>query len=370
MKKLLKLKRIWILLLYPMAFLSLFIASRSAWAAEHIFARGIFKAVKWVMSHVTGLLPFSLMELGILVLPVAAIVALIIFTIHMVRDKNERGFRFVKGILNCFCIGGIVVFLLFIGCSVNYYRYTLAEHLELTIEPASGEELYELVVSLAQEASEIRGQLADYEDEEGVYKMSFSKKELGKKAVSAFVKLAEEYPIFSGYYPQPKRLIFSRLMSETQMTGVFCPFTMEANVNIDISDYSIGSTMCHELAHLNGFIREDEANYIAYLAACASDDLELRYSGLMEALILSGNALSRKNADLYRQAWSYYSEGIVRDLAANSRYWKQFEDTVISNTTEKLNDAYLKANNQEDGVQSYGRMVDLLLAAYKKEQGK
>ncbi len=370
MKRLLKLKRSWILLLYPLAFLSLFIASRSAWAAEHIFARGIFKAVKWVMSHVTGLLPFSLMELGILVLPVAAVVILIVFIIHMVRDKKERGFRLAKGILNCFCIGGVVVFLLFIGCSVNYYRYTLAEHLNLTIEPASGEELYELVVSLAQETSKVRTQLTEYEDEEGVYQLSCSEKELGKKAVSAFARLAEQYPIFDGYYPQPKRIMLSRLMSETQLTGVFCPFTMEANVNIDISDYSIGSTMCHELAHLNGFIREDEANYIAYLAACASDDPELRYSGLMEALILSGNALSRKNAELYRQAWEYYSDGVIRDLAANSHYWKQFEDTVISNTTEKLNDAYLKANNQEDGVQSYGRMVDLLLAAYKKEQKK
>ena len=55
-------------------------------------------------------------------------------------------------------------------------------------------------------------------------------------------------------------------MSRTEITGIFIPFTMEANVNVDIPDYSLGSTMCHELAHLHGFIREDEANYISYLA--------------------------------------------------------------------------------------------------------
>ncbi|MBQ9119719.1 MAG: DUF3810 domain-containing protein [Lachnospiraceae bacterium] len=368
MKRLLRLKRIWILLLYPLAFLMLFIASKSAWAAEHIFARGIFKAIKWIMAHITGLLPFSLMEIGILVLPVAAVVLLVVSIVRMILKKEERLFRFCKGVMNLLCIGAIVVFLLFIGCSINYYRYTLAEHLELTIEPASGEELYELVVSLAQETSEVREQLTDCENEAGVYELSFSTKELGKKAVSAFKNLAEEHSIFAGYYPQPKRIIFSRAMSETQLTGIFCPFTMEANVNIDVPDYSIGSTMCHELAHLNGFIREDEANYISYLAACASEDIELQYSGLMEALILSGNALYRKDADLYAKARGYYSEAVLRDLRDNSEYWKQYEDTVISNTTEKINDTYLKANHQEDGVQSYGRMVDLLLAAYKKEK--
>ncbi|HPW41948.1 MAG TPA: DUF3810 family protein, partial [Bacillota bacterium] len=30
------------------------------------------------------------------------------------------------------------------------------------------------------------------------------------------------------------------------------------------------------------------------------------------------------------------------------------------------NDKYLKANNQKDGVKSYGRMVDLLIAEHRK----
>ncbi|HPE16562.1 MAG TPA: DUF3810 family protein, partial [Oscillospiraceae bacterium] len=34
---------------------------------------------------------------------------------------------------------------------------------------------------------------------------------------------------------------------------------------------------------------------------------------------------------------------------------------------DRMNDAYLKANAQRDGVKSYGRMVDLLLAEYRDE---
>ena len=37
---------------------------------------------------------------------------------------------------------------------------------------------------------------------------------------------------------------------------------------------------------------------------------------------------------------------------------------------ETVNDTYLKANGQTDGVRSYGRMVDLLLAYYRANDGK
>ena len=36
---------------------------------------------------------------------------------------------------------------------------------------------------------------------------------------------------------------------------------------------------------------------------------------------------------------------------------------------DKVNDAYLKANDQADGTKSYGRVVDLLLAEYKTRHG-
>lgn len=362
------LKRLWLLLLLPVALLSLHLASHSQEAAEHVFARGVFVGISWVMSHISGLLPFSLMELGIIILPPIGIGLLIWFFVRLVRKKEDRGFRLAKAFLNVACVISVAAFLLIFGCTINYYRYPLGYYLDLTVEPASGEELYGLVEELAKKTSALRDELTVFEDEAGVYRLSMSKKALGREAVKAFGALGEKYDIFAGYYPEPKRIFFSRTMSRTELTGIYCPFTMEANVNVDISPYSIGSTMCHELAHLKGFIREDEANYIAYLACSASESKELRYSGLMEALILSGNALYRKNQELYYQARAFYSDAVVRDLQANAVYWKQFENTVVSKTAEKINDTYLKANHQEDGVQSYGRMVDLLLAQYRKDK--
>jgi len=55
-------------------------------------------------------------------------------------------------------------------------------------------------------------------------------------------------------------------MSYLGIGGVYFPFTGEANVNISMPHTSIPFTACHEMAHQIGFAREDEANFIAYIA--------------------------------------------------------------------------------------------------------
>lgn len=364
LRSLLRLKRLWLLLTLPAAVILLILADKSQYFAEVIFARHIFKWISQGISAVTGLVPFSIVEWLIIAAPFAVILAVIVWIAGMARHRQEWRLRLVKGFLNVLCTGCLVFFVYAVGCGVNYYRYPFSYFCGLEVQPSSAEELYGLCWELASEANALREGLP--EDEEGVYRMSFSIRELGNEVIAAYRNIEEDYPVLGGRYPAPKPVFFSRAMSRTELTGIYIPLTMEANVNVDVPDYSIASTMCHEEAHLRGFIKEDEANYIAWLVCRASDNQEVRYSGVVEALIIAGNALYRKNQDLYYQARAVYSDGLNADLRANSLYWEQFEDTVISNTADKLNDAYLKANNQSDGVQSYGRMVDLLLAEYRK----
>ncbi len=367
-QRLIKLKRIWLLLLFPAALLLLQLAKQNLYFAEEIYAKRFFHIYSQIFSAITGVFSFSLMELFI-VLGIVLIPAIIIYRlVCLIKGKGQRLFLLLKDLLSLLCIGSLVYFMLMLGCGLNYYRQPFTYYSGLTIRESSTEELTELCKELAERTNEVRSRLTS-EDEDGVFMLDITEHELGELSRDSFSILSEAYPVLSGRYPIPKLILFSGTMSRTELTGVYCPFTMEANVNCDVSDYSIASTMCHELAHLRGFIREDEANYISYLACTASNQLTLQYSGLMEALILSGNALYAKNADRYYEVRATYSQAVNRDLNANSVYWAKFHDTKISNTADKLNDSYLKANDQEDGVQSYGRMVDLLLAEYRKNHG-
>ena len=380
MKKRLLRKRNLLLLLIPLGIFFTEWAKKHAEVAEHVFAQGIYKVYSQIVATLTGWIPFSLAELIVAVGPVVILVLLIRQVVRAVRVKetDEEGNsigrqRFVllmTAVQNLLCLVAVIFFVYVIGCGVNYHRYSANMYLGLDVKESSVEELSGLLTELAQETSELRAQLTT-ENENGVYELPMNVRKLGKEAKLAYENLAKVYPIFGGNYSAPKPVFFSRLMSHTEITGVFTCWTMEANVNVDISPYSIGSTMCHELAHLRGFMREDEANYISILACRASDSLDLQYSGNMLALIYVGNALYGKNADLYFEIYrKYYSEGVIRDLRANNEYWDQFEDTKVAEVANKVNDTYLKANEQEDGVQSYGRVVDLLLAEYWQRQQK
>jgi hypothetical protein len=84
----------------------------------------------------------------------------------------------------------------------------------------------------------------------------------------------------------------------------------------------------------------------------------------MLAVAESMHKLYSEDRDLYYELRSGYSEGMDRDLKSNALYWMEF-DTPIKETSKAVNNTFLQANMQHDGVKSYGRMVDLLIALWR-----
>ena len=79
--------------------------------------------------------------------------------------------------------------------------------------------------------------------------------------------MAEEFPALEGYYPQPKKLLLSEFLSYQGLTGIYSPFTVEANYNGDMTAYNIPFTTCHELSYLRGFMQEEEGISSHFLPA-------------------------------------------------------------------------------------------------------
>jgi len=370
-------RRVLLLFLTPVSLLLLWLVQKNTDIAEYVFARGIYKLLSQGISFITGILPFSVMELEILLLPFL-VIGFIIHQCHKIirslyRKQGDTGYQVITGLLNAGCTVSVLIFIYVILCGVNYHRYSFGELTGLIVKDSSVEELYQLNVTLAKEASELRNTLERTEgvvqDDGSVFANLSDWKETADKAENAFIKASETYPVLGGNYHSLKTVYFSEFMSKMQITGIFFPFTMEANVNIDVPDYSIPATMSHELAHLRGFMREDEANFIAYLVCKQSEDPVFQYSGIMLALSYASNQLYKQDEDLYYKVEGLFSEGMLADLREDYYYWAKFRNTTISAVSTAMNDNYLKANKQSDGVNSYGRMVDLLLAEYRHENG-
>lgn len=356
-KRILQLKRCWLLTALPLGVLLEAVAMENRNFAEW-YATSFYPGLSKAGNFISGLLPFSLGE-WVVVFSVIAVVAFLVFqTIQLIRKRGDRLFCTARLFLNLFCAAGIVLLAFALSCGINYHRISFAESSGLEVRESSMEELTGLCEALAGEVNTLRPQITEVN---GVATPPVSFSEMGQEAQEAFSTLSQQYPLLKDGYGVPKTVILSRGMSWMNITGIFFPFTFEANVNIDIPKYNIPAVMCHELSHLRGFMREDEANFLAYLACKNSDSLDFQYSGYMLAFIYATNALYEVDREGYSRIFNRLEPGVRRDISSQSDYWKQFEGPV-ADTATSINNSYLQVNQQDDGVKSYGRMVDLLLA--------
>ena len=354
-------------LLTPLGLLLIHLARGNAEAVERLYSRGLYHGMATALTALTGRLPFSAMEVILLLLVAVALLYLVFWVREVIRQKGRWWLVCLKRLWIVASAASAVFFWFILTGDLNYYRIPVGQSLGLQTEATDVETLRSLCYLLAQQAAELRPECE--EDADGVFASSVSYAELAKTASEAVTALDGLYGVqlfdLAGR-TRPKAMHFSEVMSYLQLTGVIFPYISEPNINVHQPAYGISSTMCHELSHICGFMREDEANFISYLACYHSGNTELRYSGAMMGLIHATNRLYRYDTNAWQEICSLLPDGVLRDISANSRYWKEYE-TPVGETADRWNDAYLKANAQTDGVQSYGRMVDLLIAFYRAQ---
>ena len=152
-------------------------------------------------------------------------------------------------------------------------------------------------------------------------------------------------------------------MSYLDFSGFYFPFTGEANLNDESPAAYLPANICHELAHQQGVASEQECNFIAILAATTTENDAYRYSGYLMGYVHLANALYRTDREAWQTVRDSLADTVRADLARNSAYWARF-DGLVNTAATKVYDGFLKSNGLSDGIQSYGAVVDLLLAYY------
>ncbi len=341
----------------------------------------IYPLLTGTLGRFCGFFPFSLSELGLYLLPCGAL-----YGFYRLRREKKRFFA------GCFCLAAALFFSYTVCCGINYFCRPFSSYLEYQTGKYSAEELEELLLWLTDKVNESSERLRAGQSGNGSSAGAQTgrngnalqeatearaaqtagglslenwkqQEELARLGVEAMKGLGESYPQLKGFYPRPKPLVNSRFLSIQQLSGIYSPFTIEANYNREMTAYNIPHTICHELSHLRGFMREDEANFIGFLACIGSVDERYRYSGYLTGWVYAGNALAKENLDAYSGCWRALRPEVHEDLGENTEFWNRFE-SEISEAAETVNNTYLKANRQSDGVKSYGRVVDLMLAWY------
>ena len=339
-----------------------FALAPSAWVEAH-YSRALGPAIARDLSRLSGWCPVSVAELGSFVL--------ILLFARAARSSwtgsagTGRWFRRNGGVLLAFVSLQYAVFVAVWG--LNYRREPIAGVFGLPVQPSSADELRLLATTFMAEMALARQQITPSEGVASLARPAGPNSQATRRdwaferARLAYAKGGEGWPLLSGAFGPAKPILGSIVASYVGIGGIYIPFTGEPHINTDAPEWVLPFNLCHEIAHQHGVAREDEANYVGFRVARDYGEPYFVYSayfGIDNHVI---QALAKVDRDLAGSLLDARSPEVLADYAAYTA-WHRSRETPLREVGSAVNSAYLRSNGISDGVQSYGRVVDLLLA--------
>ena len=342
------------------------------WASTRVAA-----PIRGALGFASQIYPLSLME--ILVAAAAVWVIFYIARSIMVTARRRGKLKILAKRLLTLVVVALYAWGLFCWLwNVGYYAPGFAEKNGIVSGGVAAADLAAVTALFARNANEFAPLVK--RDADGHF--IEDRANFFDESTSIYESMFVEFPCLSGRLYKPKSMLFSWLMSRTGYTGVYFALTGESNVNTNAPLALMPSTVAHELAHQRGVYAEDEANFVGVAACLSSGNPVFEYSGWLMGLIYLCNALSYADYDAWVEITGGLSGEVRRDWEDNNIYWASqrtvdtgiaFLDRLLTSTTGAVSDAvdsiydtYLRAQNQELGLRSYGACVDLLVEYYKE----
>lgn len=157
---------------------------------------------------------------------------------------------------------------------------------------------------------------------------------------------------------RPKRTALAVFFRASGTDGMHAPFVLETLLNPDLTGPERPAVLAHEWAHLSGYAPEDDASFVGLLAALHADPAA-RYSAWFAITFEAASQLPR---DEWRRVLATLEPGPRADQDAVTQRLQSRVD-VVQRVSWQTYDQYLKAQGVEEGIRSYSRVVQLLLAS-------
>ena len=338
----------------------IYAVSINSYGFADIINNTISAVVRFMLSTLTYILPFSSFELLVILCPVI-LVFLVVTAVRRAGSYDDM----VRGVFTLFAVISLIFTSYIFTLGIGYHTTALAEKIDVDESiDLTAEELY---YTISEVIEGVNSHSANLDLLSGETVMPYTKAEMSDMLIAAYDNMNEKYSLVVNYPSRIKPVYFSSVMCDLGITGIYSFFTGEANVNVEYPDYYIPFTAAHELAHQRGISRENEANFVAFLVCISSDDEYIRYSGYLNMYEYLASALYRTDSDLYYDALKGLSDVAISDMKAANQVYQKHKDSPLGKINDRLNDAYLKANGTE-GIVSYGYVVRLAVGYYQKEK--
>ena len=324
---------------------------------EQFYSNGLYVFISKITRTTLGKIPFSVGDV---------LYGILIVYLLIIIGKNRKSWKstWKDKLIKITSYISVAYFLFHFLWAMNYYRVPLLE--KMAIKRAyTKQELIDFTLNLIAKSNAL--QLEITKDKNLKVTNPYSQDTIFKMTQNGYDNLSKEYPFFNYQLPSIKKSLLSLPLTYMGFGGYLNPFTNEAQVNDKLPMYGFPNVVCHEMAHQIGFASESECNFIGFLACIKNEDLYFQYSAYANALrYCMSNIYNTGDQKFFLFLKHKINPGIIANYKESDLFWEQY-DTFIDKGFHAFYDQFLKMNQQEDGIDSYSKFVDLLINYYAKD---
>jgi len=327
---------------------------------ERNYSQKVYPVISRIQRFLFGWAPISIGDIFYGLMGLLIIYKTYRFFRTIFKKQFTRTY-FIKGLQQVifFFLSLYVFFNLLWG--LNYNRRGIAHQLGLEVKEYSMPDLDTLAVTIHQRVS----YYAQFVSEE--QRDTFDRKRmLFSGAFAAYKEAEKKFPFLKYHGRSIKPSLFSYLGNYLGFQGYYNPFSGEAQVNTTVPRFLEPYVSAHEIAHQLGYGKENEANFVGFLACRSYESNAFRYSVYYDMYNYTIGELYRSNdTTLARTLQQTVHPQVKKDQKEYRDFYRRYHNP-IENVVMWGYGQYLKANNQPAGKRSYNEVVTWLIAYYKK----
>ncbi len=341
-----------------------------SYKAGEFYSSKIFPIISFLPTNLANIFFTSLTEMFAVVGGLFVIVFLVFFIVKFIQVIKKNGikkalYNFAYFVRTLLIIALVVLFVFQMMHGLNFRRTSPVYKLQIGRDEHTYEEYCEALKWAYNGMVYSRHEMG--EDYNGVSHFQSNFETCVYDANGLMNAFSDEYGLnMSPNYVRAKPVMLSRLWRYTGIVGFYDMMLGEANIStgyLDITETPI--IICHEIAHAKGYASETDCNILGTLACIHSQRADFRYAGYIEVYFdIRAKVIDiAKNCGYDLPSEVRYPVEVYRDLLASEQYDDIFVGDPVSEAvleaSNNVNNSFLVANGQEDGVATYEVPMDI-----------
>lgn len=325
---------------------------------EAIYSSGFYFYFSKILRFLFGWIPFSFGDI-LYLLAGAWLLWKIIKNVRLLFKKKLNKQILLKKLLNLL-LGFAFIYIVFnIFWGINYSRKGIAYQLQLSGLRYDTTDLITLQKILLEKVNATKTSVINSHE---AYP---SNAQLIERAEKSYHQAEKIFPFLEYRNLSVKSSLYGKPGDYLGFTGYYNPFTGEAQINTTVPKFLQPYIATHEMAHQLGYAKENEANFVGYLAAVNSRDTLFHYSTYFDLFLYANREVYYFDSASSLKAVQQLIPAVKQDIL-EFRNFDQAHQSFLEPAINWIYGNYLKLNNQPKGMHSYNAVVGMLIAYYKK----